>query len=114
MIAEINAEFTPALVVLDGIDVFVDGGPTSGTRGKGNVFLASTDRVAIDAVGVAVLKSLGSNDQIMNKKIFDQGQIQRAAELGLGASSPAEIDVVAVDEASRKYRGRIVEILNQG
>jgi len=114
MIAEINAQFSPALVVLDGIDVFVDGGPTSGTRAKGNVFLASTDRVAIDAVGVAVLKSLGSNDQIMNRKIFSQEQILRAAELGLGASSPAEIDVAAVDEASRKYRDRIVEILNQG
>jgi hypothetical protein len=50
----------------------------------------------------------------MNSKIFDQEQIQRAAELGLGASSPAEIDVAAVDEASRKYRDRIVEILNQG
>ena len=46
LIAEINAPFTPALVVLDGIDAFVDGGPATGKRAKGNVFLASTDRVA--------------------------------------------------------------------
>ena len=114
LIAEINAPFTPDLVVLDGIDAFVDGGPATGTRASGNVFLASADRVAIDAVGVAVLKSLGSNDQIMNTKIFDQEQIARAVELGLGASSPDEIEVLAADKHSRDYTDRIVDILNNG
>jgi len=114
LIAEINAPFTPALVVLDGIDAFVDGGPATGERARGNVFLASTDRVAIDAVGVAILKSLGSNDQIMNTKIFDQEQIARAVELGLGAASPSEIEVIPADEKSREYCDRISEILNNG
>ena len=114
LIAEINAPFKPALVVLDGIDAFVDGGPATGQRARGNVFLASTDRVAIDAVGVAILKSLGSNDQIMNARIFDQEQIARAAELGIGASVPAEIGVIAADEQSQEYCDRIVEILNKG
>ena len=112
LIAEINAPFKPALVVLDGIDAFVDGGPATGKRAEGNVFLASTDRVAIDAVGVAILKSLGSNDQIMNTKIFDQEQIARAVELGLGASSPSEINLTAADEQSQGYCERILEILN--
>ena len=114
MIAEINAPFQPDLVVLDGIDAFVDGGPMTGKRAKGNVFLASTDRVAIDAVGVAVLKSLGSNDQIMKQEIFKQEQIARAAELGLGASSPAEIDLFPVDDQSSDYRNRIAAILEKG
>ena len=112
LIAEINAPFTPALVVLDGIDAFVDGGPATGERARGNVFLASTDRVAIDAVGVAILKLLGSNDQIMNTKIFDQEQIARAIELGLGAASPSEIEVIPADEQSQEYCDRIVEILS--
>jgi uncharacterized protein (DUF362 family) len=114
MIAEINMAFKPHLIVLDGIDAFVDGGPMTGKRAKGNVFLASDDRVAIDAVGVAVLKSLGSNTQIMQPKIFEQRQIARAVELGLGAASPREIEVVAADDRSRAYRDRVVEILNQG
>ncbi len=114
LIAELNAPFTPALIVLDGIDAFVDGGPASGKRARGNVFLAATDRVAIDAVGLAVLKSLGSNDQIMNTKIFDQEQIARAAQLGLGASSPSQIEVLAAGEQSRAYRNRVVKILSQG
>jgi len=114
MIAEINAPFRPDLIVLDGIDAFVDGGPMAGRRAKGNVFLASTDRVAIDAVGVAILKLLGSNDQIMRPKIFEQEQIARAVELGLGVSSPTEIEMVPADAQSRQYRDRVVEVLKKG
>jgi uncharacterized protein (DUF362 family) len=114
MIAEINEPFKPSLVILDGVDAFVDGGPATGTRAKGDVFLASTDRVAIDAVGVAILKLLGSNASIMKRKVFGQEQIARAVELGLGASSPSEIEVIAADEKSRGYRDRVVEILGEG
>ena len=70
--------------------------------------------VAIDAVGVAILKSLGSNDHIMKPKIFEQEQVARAVEIGLGASSPSEIDVIPADDQSREYRGRVVEILKKG
>jgi len=114
MIAEINEPFKPALVILDGIDAFVDGGPMTGKRAKGEVFLASTDRVAMDAVGVAILKFLGSNESIMKPKIFDQEQIARAVELGLGASSPSEIEVIPADENSQDYRDRVLEILKKG
>jgi uncharacterized protein (DUF362 family) len=114
MIAEINEPFKPALVVLDGMEAFVDGGPMEGKRAKAGVFLASTDRVATDAVGVAILKSLGSNAAIMKPKIFEQEQIARAAEVGLGAASPSEIDILTVDEPSREYESQITEILNQG
>ncbi len=114
MIAEINEPFIPSLVVLDGIDAFVDGGPMTGKHVKGEVFLASQDRVAMDAVGVAILKFLGSNESIMKPKIFDQEQIARAVELGLGASSPSEIEVIPADENSQDYRDRVLEILKKG
>lgn len=114
MIAEINAPFKPDLIVLDGIDAFVDGGPMTGKRAKGDVFLASDDRVAVDAVGLAILKLLGSNDQIMKSKIFDQKQIARAVEIGLGAPSASEIDLLAPDDQSREYRDRVMEMLNKG
>jgi uncharacterized protein (DUF362 family) len=114
MIAEINAPFKPDLIVMDGIEAFVDGGPMTGKRAKGNVFLASDDRIAIDAVGVAVLKTLGSNNHIMRTKIFEQKQIARAVELGLGAATPTEIEVVAADNESLEYRTRVVQKLNKG
>ncbi len=114
MIAEINAPIKPDLIVLDGVDAFVDGGPSNGKLAKGNVFLASADPVAIDAVGVAVLKSLGSNEQIMKPKIFEQEQIARAVELGLGVAAPSGIDLIAADDQSHGYRQRVLDILNTG
>jgi uncharacterized protein (DUF362 family) len=114
MIAEINEPFKPDLIVLDGIDVFVDGGPMTGSPAKGEVFLASTDRVAVDAIGVAILKLLGSNENIMKPKIFEQEQIARAVEIGLGASSPSEIEVIPADKNSQDYRDRIIEALRGG
>jgi uncharacterized protein (DUF362 family) len=114
LIAEINAPFKTHLVVMDGIDVFVDGGPMDGKRAKGNVFLASADRVAVDAAGLAVLKHLGSNERIMQTKIFEQEQIARAVELGIGAGSPADIDLTAANDASRAYRDAVAAILARG
>ncbi|MGZ3495596.1 MAG: DUF362 domain-containing protein [Thermodesulfobacteriota bacterium] len=114
MIAEINEPFKPSLIVLDGVDAFVDEGPMTGKLAKGEVFLASTDRVAIDAVGVAILKFLGSNEGIVKPKIFEQEQIARAMELGLGATSATEIDLIAADQKSRVYRDQVLEILKRG
>jgi len=81
---------------------------------RGNVFLCSSDQVAIDAVGIAILKVLGSNDAIMRSKIFDQRQIKRAVELGLGASSPSDIEVFPADPESQEYRDRVVEEFMKG
>jgi len=114
MIAEINLGYTPRLIVLDGIEAFVDGGPSRGEKKEANVFLAGTDRVAIDAVGVAVLKKLGSNEAIMGTPIFEQEQIQRASELGLGVNSPDQIEIVAPDPPSREYAQELKSILAQG
>jgi len=114
MIAEINEPFRTALVVLDGIDAFVDGGPMTGKRAKAEIFLASADRVAIDAVGIATLKFLESNEGIMRPKIFEQEQIARAVELGLGAPSPAEIELIPADKNSQDYKRGIEETLKRG
>jgi uncharacterized protein (DUF362 family) len=114
MIAEINLAYRPQFIVLDGIEAFVDGGPSVGTRKQANVFLAGEDRVAIDAVGVAILKELGSNEAIMGRKIFEQEQIQRAVELGLGISQPSQIELVTPDEPSKEYGEKIKSILGQG
>ena len=87
MIAELNYGFKPHLVVMDGVDIFVDGGPMTGKPAKPGIIVVGTDRIAIDAVGLAVLKNHGANDAIMSKKIFEQEQLARAVELGLGVKS---------------------------
>jgi uncharacterized protein (DUF362 family) len=114
MIAEVHQAFKPHLIVMDGVDAFVDGGPSKGKLVTAGVIVAGTDRVAVDAVGLAILKQLGSNDAIMSTKIFEQEQIQRAVELGLGIGKPDQIEIVTGDAESRAYGGALKEILAKG
>ncbi|WP_298435167.1 DUF362 domain-containing protein [Geobacter sp.] len=114
MIAEINQAYAPALILLDGIEAFVDGGPSKGPKKKADVILAGTDRIAIDAVGLALLKELGSNREIMEKRIFAQEQIARAVELGLGVRSAGEIEIVADDQPGERYAEKVRQILAKG
>jgi uncharacterized protein (DUF362 family) len=114
MIAELNQPYSPQLIIMDGMEAFVDGGPMKGTVKNANVIVAGCDRVAIDAVGVAILKELGSNENIMGRKIFEQEQIKRAVELGLGISKPEQIEFVTADNASAEYAKKLKAILAKG
>jgi uncharacterized protein (DUF362 family) len=107
MIAEINRAYKPALVVLDGVEAFTTGGPDKGKLVKSEVIIAGTDRVAIDAVGVAILRHFGTTTEVSKGKIFEQEQIARAVELGLGVASPDLIDFVTPDDASKDYAALI-------
>ena len=113
MVAEINLAYSPQFVVVDAVEVFTDGGPMDGVRKKANLMLSGSDRVALDAVGLAILKSLGSNKAIMDTPIFEQEQIARAVELSLGVSSADKIEIVTDDDESRKAAEKINEILEK-
>jgi uncharacterized protein (DUF362 family) len=112
MIAEINLAYKPDLIVMDGVKTFINGGPSSGTLRDGNVLVAGTDRIAVDAVGTAILKDLGSTR--VSGNIFRLEQIERAVELGLGINSPGQIEFVTADQASSDYAERLTDILAQG
>jgi uncharacterized protein (DUF362 family) len=111
MIAEINLAYRPALVVMDAVECFVDGGPDKGKGARPDVILASADRVAIDAVGVAILRDNGTNETVSNGRIFEQEQIARAAELGIGVASADRIEMVTGDGESEKYADHLSSIL---
>lgn len=114
MIAELNEPYSPDLIVLDGVEAFTDGGPDKGTKVRAEVMLAGTDRIAVDAVGVAILRHLGTTREVSRGRIFDQEQIARAVELGLGVSSPDEINIITGDKESEKYAQVIREVLALG
>jgi uncharacterized protein (DUF362 family) len=114
MIAEINTAYTPDLIVMDGVEAFVDGGPHQGTRKQAGVMLAATDRIAVDAVGVAILRILGTTPEVSRGRIFEQDQIARAAELGLGIKSADQIQIVTDDPESRTYAAMVEEVLKGG
>jgi len=112
MIAEINRFYNTDLVVMDGTEAFVRGGPDRGDLVKPNLMLASQDRVAIDAVGVALLRSYGSTSEVMRGRIFDLEQISRAAQLGVGVSSASAIELVPLDGESESIARSIRDILD--
>jgi uncharacterized protein (DUF362 family) len=114
MIAEINTACRTDLIVLDGIEAFVTGGPNVGKRVDAEVILAGTDRVAIDAVGVAVLRHLGTTRKVSQGPIFQLAQIARAVELGLGVKNPEQIELVSGDAKSEEYAAQIRAILARG
>jgi uncharacterized protein (DUF362 family) len=111
MIAEINQLYRPALIVMDGLEGFTDGGPESGTLVKPQVLVLGTDRVAVDAVGVAILRIHGGNAIISRGRVFEQEQIARAVELGLGVPGPEQIDLVTDDPESRKVADHVRDVL---
>ena len=111
MIAEINSVYKPDLIVMDGIITFVDGGPMEGTRVDANVFVAGTDKVAIDAVGVALLRILGTTPKVRKGSIFEQAQIKHAVELGVGIETPDKIEFLTDSIESEKLVSQIKEKL---
>lgn len=114
MIAELNAGYRPDLIVLDGVAAFTDGGPSEGELAHPNVILAGHDRVAIDAVGLAILKEQDANAAIMDTPIFAQEQMARVVELGLGVTGPDGIELVTEDPAGAEYAARLRPILAAG
>ena len=115
MIAEINQAYCSGADPARRYRGLCGQGADEGTgKSRADVILAGTDRIAIDAVGVAILKELGSNRAIMEKPIFAQEQIARAVELGLGARNAGDIEIVSDDEAGRNYAAKIQAILAQG
>jgi uncharacterized protein (DUF362 family) len=111
MIAEINAAYRPALVVLDGVDAFVNGGPESGQKESPQVILAGTDRVAVDAVGVALLRYFGTTPEVSRGSVFEQEQIARAVQLRIGVSGADQIELVTGDPDSADYAKKIRAVL---
>ena len=111
MIAEINTVYAPALIVLDGVEAFIDNGPDQGTKVWGEAVLAGTDRVAIDAIGLALLRHLGYTGVAANGPIFAQEQIARAVELGLGISGPEKIAFLTDDPNSAAYAAQIQQLM---
>jgi uncharacterized protein (DUF362 family) len=114
MIAELNTGYRPNLIVMDGVLAFTDGGPAHGQLKHADVMIAGDDRVAVDAVGIAMLKLIGSNQGIMGRRIFDQEQIARAVALKVGASGPHAIDLVTGDPDSQAVADKLRAILDAG
>jgi uncharacterized protein (DUF362 family) len=111
MIAEINTAYKPDLIVMDGIEAFVTGGPDKGRKVKPSVILAGTDPIAMDAIGVSILRLFGTTVEVSMGKVFEQEQIARAVELDLGISSPQQILMVTSGEGSEELADQLYSLV---
>jgi len=93
LISEINIAYQPHLNIVDGTTIMIEGGPWEGTAVDTNLIIASGDRVAADIAGLEIIKSFGKWKMVTGKDVWEQRQIKRAVELGLGAKK-GEIRVI--------------------
>jgi uncharacterized protein (DUF362 family) len=112
MVAEINRFVKSDLVIMDATEAFSSGGPDKGKVIRPEIIIGGKDRVAIDAVGVALLRSFGTVPDVMDGKIFELEQIRRAAELGIGIGSAKAIRLVPLDDASAPVAEKIQQQLD--
>jgi len=111
LIAEISLAFRHDLIVMDGMKAFITGGPHAGREVSPGVIVAGTDPVAVDAVGVAILRMHPTTDAVRSGPVFGQEQIRRAAELGIGVAAPEDIELTPIGTGADEFATRVREIL---
>jgi uncharacterized protein (DUF362 family) len=111
MIAEINTGYRPDIVILDATEGFIRGGPEQGELVRPGVIIGGDDRIAVDATGVALLRTYGSTPEVMKGRIFELEQIKRAAELGIGITKPSDIRIHGLDGETRHLASDLTSLL---
>lgn len=92
-IADLASYFNPDLIVMDARTCFVTRGPSSGTCSTPGVILASGDMVSVDVEGVKIIQCCNAKNKL-DMDVWDIPQIKRAVEIGIGAKSDSDIEMV--------------------
>jgi uncharacterized protein (DUF362 family) len=104
VIAELNLAYTPDLHIVDGTRIMVEGGPWQGRAVEANLIIATGDRIAADVVGLGVLKHYSELPQIRGVDVWEQRQVKKATELGLGVKDESGIEFLE-KEIAPEVRG---------
>ena len=91
-VAELAGAVQPSLIVVDGRQCYVRGGPCYGVVREANVLLAAGDRVAIDVQGIREIQRIPGN--ALRHDPWQYRQLQHAVRLGLGAANDDQIALV--------------------
>lgn len=92
VVAELNLAYRPDLNIVDGTKIMVEGGPWEGKTEETNLVMASGDRIACDVVGLGIIRSFGLWKRL-DSGLWQQEQVRRAVELGLGARRKEEMEL---------------------
>ncbi|MBN2230036.1 MAG: DUF362 domain-containing protein [Candidatus Thorarchaeota archaeon] len=93
-IPDLASYFRPDLIVMDARTCFITGGPASGQCSSPNLILASGDMVSIDVEGVRAIQCCNAKNKL-DMDVWEIPQIRRAVEIGFGAKSDQDIEIVA-------------------
>ena len=110
MMAQINLAYRPSLNVMDGLIACTTGGPSpGGLTADTDLIVVGHDRVAVDAVGLAVLQLVGTEPHIEDRPVWEQVQMAEALRLNLGVAGPDEVELFGdgvdeIDEIDAKLR----------
>lgn len=91
-LVDLNLVVHPNLILMDGRRCFITGGPFSGKIREPNSIMASGDRIAMDVESIKVIGSFKGAK--LKRDPWSYTQIRRATELGLGAKSEQDYEVV--------------------
>ncbi len=91
-IVDLNLVVHPSLIVMDGRKCFISGGPFHGEVREPKVVMASGDRVAVDVEAIKTIESFEGAK--LKDDPWSYTQIRRAVELGLGARSDDDYEVI--------------------
>ena len=81
------------LSILDARQGFSEDGPDSGTLIAPGIVIASKNIVAADAVGIALLKAVGTTFALMATRVWDHPTIKRGVEVLSPSLAPETIDI---------------------
>lgn len=82
---DLNLVVHPSLIIMDGRECLISGGPFHGAVRKPDVIMASGDRVAMDVESIKMIESFEGASLLGNP--WEMTQIRHAVELGLGMKS---------------------------
>lgn len=107
-LAELSLVVRPSLIVLDGRQGFTDGGPDEGDLARLDFLAAGSDPLAVDAVGLGFLRLAGANATLSRGSVWNLPVMKRAAEVGVGAASAAQLVLRGLDaEAEATLRAQL-------
>ncbi len=93
-VVDLASYFSPDLIVMDARTCFITGGPASGQCSTPNLILASGDMVSIDVEGVRTIQCCNAKNKL-DMDVWEIPQIRRAVEIGIGAQSDNDIEIVS-------------------
>jgi len=91
-LVELNLAYSADLIVADATEILVDRDLTPSKAVKPSIIIAGSNRVATDAVCVALMKLHGAH-RVSDRPVLDHKQLKIGERLGLGSPRIRDIDL---------------------